>query len=135
MQQCCVCVFQFPGTWFLPNINVLVCAENPCPEQGDVIQIKLSEYTEVIQKGDGTGSTTMMVDTVFEMNYSTGKWTKLKKYKPLTNVSQRRPQAWNCGPKTHTCRWASVQQSDISLDGPIVCHDWNPGWDINIYQW
>ncbi|KAM5191704.1 negative elongation factor A [Mantella aurantiaca] len=61
--------------------------ENPCPEQGDVIQIKLSEYTEVIQKGDGTGSTTMMVDTVFEMNYSTGKWTKLKKYKPLTNVS------------------------------------------------
>ncbi|XP_072262663.1 negative elongation factor A [Pyxicephalus adspersus] len=61
--------------------------ENPCPEQGDVIQIKLSEYTEVIQKGDGTGSTTMMVDTVFEMNYSTGKWTKLKKYKPLTSVS------------------------------------------------
>ncbi|XP_075705066.1 LOW QUALITY PROTEIN: negative elongation factor A [Rhinoderma darwinii] len=61
--------------------------ENPCPEQGDVIQIKLSEYTEVIQKGDGTGSTTMIVDTVFEMNYSTGKWTKLKKYKPLTNVS------------------------------------------------
>ncbi|XP_075050297.1 negative elongation factor A [Mixophyes fleayi] len=61
--------------------------ENPCPEQGDVIQIKLREDTEVIQKGDGTGSTTMIVDTVFEMNYSTGKWTKLKKYKPLTNVS------------------------------------------------
>ncbi|XP_053560189.1 negative elongation factor A [Bombina bombina] len=61
--------------------------ENPCPEQGDVIQIKLSEYTEVLQKADGTGSTTMLVDTVFEMNYSTGQWTKLKKYKPITNVS------------------------------------------------
>ncbi|XP_063780849.1 negative elongation factor A isoform X2 [Pseudophryne corroboree] len=61
--------------------------ENPCPEQGDIIQIKLREDTEVIQKGDGTGSTTMIVDTVFEMNYTTGKWTKLKKYKPLTNVS------------------------------------------------
>ncbi|XP_053314169.1 negative elongation factor A isoform X2 [Spea bombifrons] len=61
--------------------------ENPCPEQGDIIQIKLSEYTEVLPKADGTGSTTMLVDTVFEMNYSTGHWTKLKKYKPITNVS------------------------------------------------
>ncbi|KAM8940522.1 negative elongation factor A [Pelodytes ibericus] len=61
--------------------------ENPCPEQGDIIQIKLSEYTEVLPKADGTGSTTMLVDTVFEMNYSTGQWTKLKKYKPITNVS------------------------------------------------
>ncbi|KAG8453401.1 hypothetical protein GDO86_000142 [Hymenochirus boettgeri] len=61
--------------------------ENPCPEQGDIIQIQLSEYTEQYPKADGTGSTTMLVDTVFEMNYSTGKWTKLKKYKPITNVS------------------------------------------------
>lgn len=29
----------------------------------------------------------MLVDTVFEMNYSTGQWTRLKKYKPITNVS------------------------------------------------
>uniref|UniRef100_A0A8C5P7U8 Negative elongation factor complex member A n=1 Tax=Leptobrachium leishanense TaxID=445787 RepID=A0A8C5P7U8_9ANUR len=61
--------------------------ENPCPEQGDIIQIKLSEYTEILPKADGTGNTTMLVDTVFEMNYSTGQWTKLKKYKPITNVS------------------------------------------------
>ncbi|XP_049612907.1 negative elongation factor A [Syngnathus scovelli] len=61
--------------------------ENPCPEQGDVIQIKLSEHTEVLPKADGTGSTTMLVDTVFEMNYSTGQWTRLKKYKPITNTS------------------------------------------------
>ncbi|XP_056604575.1 negative elongation factor A isoform X2 [Triplophysa dalaica] len=61
--------------------------ENPCPEQGDIIQIKLSEHTEILPKADGTGSTTMLVDTVFEMNYSTGQWTRLKKYKPITNVS------------------------------------------------
>ncbi|XP_029932083.1 negative elongation factor A [Myripristis murdjan] len=61
--------------------------ENPCPEQGDIIQIKLSEHTEVLPKADGTGSTTMLVDTVFEMNYATGQWTRLKKYKPITNTS------------------------------------------------
>uniref|UniRef100_G3Q5Y3 Negative elongation factor complex member A n=1 Tax=Gasterosteus aculeatus aculeatus TaxID=481459 RepID=G3Q5Y3_GASAC len=61
--------------------------ENPCPEQGEIIQIKLSEHTEVLPKADGTGSTTMLVDTVFEMNYSTGQWTRLKKYKPITNTS------------------------------------------------
>ncbi|XP_028918984.1 LOW QUALITY PROTEIN: negative elongation factor A [Ornithorhynchus anatinus] len=61
--------------------------ENPCQEQGDIIQIKLSEHTEVLAKADGTGNTTMLVDTVFEMNYATGQWTRLKKYKPITNVS------------------------------------------------
>ncbi|NXD10193.1 NELFA factor, partial [Nothocercus nigrocapillus] len=61
--------------------------ENPCQEQGDIIQIKLSEHTEDLPKADGTGSTTMLVDTVFEMNYATGEWTRFKKYKPITNVS------------------------------------------------
>ena len=61
--------------------------ENPCPEQGDTIQIKVSETTVVLPKADGTGSTTMLVDTVFEMNYTTGQWTRLKKYKPITNAS------------------------------------------------
>ncbi|XP_078739235.1 negative elongation factor A-like [Lampetra fluviatilis] len=61
--------------------------ENPCPDQGDIVQIKLSEHTEVRPKADGTGSTTMLVDTVFEMNYATGQWTRFKKYKPITNTS------------------------------------------------
>ncbi|XP_036982804.2 negative elongation factor A isoform X2 [Artibeus jamaicensis] len=61
--------------------------ENPCQEQGDVIQIKLSEHTEDLPKADGQGSTTMLVDTVFEMNYATGQWTRFKKYKPMANVS------------------------------------------------
>ncbi|KAG8508637.1 Negative elongation factor A, partial [Galemys pyrenaicus] len=61
--------------------------ENPCQEQGDVIQIKLSEHTEDLPKSDSQGSTTMLVDTVFEMNYTTGQWTRFKKYKPMANVS------------------------------------------------
>ncbi|XP_070607558.1 negative elongation factor A [Erythrolamprus reginae] len=61
--------------------------ENPCQEQGDVIQIKLSEHMEVMPNADGTGSTTMLVDTIFEMNYATGEWSRLTKYNPMTNVS------------------------------------------------
>ncbi|XP_058040770.1 negative elongation factor A [Ahaetulla prasina] len=61
--------------------------ENPCQEHGDVIQIKLSEHTEVLPNADGSGSTTMLVDTIFEMNYATGEWSRLTKYKPMTNVS------------------------------------------------
>ncbi|OWK13730.1 hypothetical protein Celaphus_00017236 [Cervus elaphus hippelaphus] len=61
--------------------------KNPCQEQGDVIQIKLSEHTEDLPKSDGQGSTTMLVDTVFEMNYATGQWTRFKKYKPMANAS------------------------------------------------
>ena len=77
-----------PPTLASPPVLPFACpTENPCPEQGDIIQIKLSEHTEVLPKADGTGSTTMLVDTVFEMNYSTGQWTRLKKYKPITNVS------------------------------------------------
>lgn len=70
-----------------PTQQLLLSAENPCQEQGDVIQIKLSEHTEDLPKADGQGSTTMLVDTVFEMNYATGQWTRFKKYKPMTNVS------------------------------------------------
>lgn len=70
-----------------PAQQPLLSAENPCQEQGDVIQIKLSEHTEDLPKSDGQGSTTMLVDTVFEMNYATGQWTRFKKYKPMANVS------------------------------------------------
>lgn len=70
-----------------PTQQPLSSTENPCQEQGDVIQIKLSEHTEDLPKSDGQGSTTMLVDTVFEMNYATGQWTRFKKYKPMANVS------------------------------------------------
>lgn len=95
-EGCCVLLWFFYSmrtpyiVWYtgeMYNVFLFVSAENPCQEQGDIIQIKLSEHTEDLPKADGTGSTTMLVDTVFEMNYATGEWTRFKKYKPITNVS------------------------------------------------
>ncbi|MBZ3885627.1 Negative elongation factor A [Sciurus carolinensis] len=57
------------------------------PDQGDMIQIKLSEHTENLPKAGGQDSTTKLVDTMFEMNYATGQGMHFKKYKPMTNVS------------------------------------------------
>ncbi|XP_072177632.1 negative elongation factor A-like [Diadema setosum] len=51
--------------------------ENPCPQQGDVVTIRLSEDVEVLHEQ------TMAVGTFFEMNYATGEWKRYKKYKPL----------------------------------------------------
>lgn len=98
----------------------MCCAENPCPEQGDIIQIKLSEHTEVLPKADGTGSTTMLVDTVFEMNYSTGQWTRLKKYKPITNTSWDSPPA----AQSHTNVSLSLNNMFTQTKKCICIHIW-----------
>ncbi|XP_076436250.1 negative elongation factor A-like [Babylonia areolata] len=54
--------------------------ENPCPQQGSVLNIKLSENEEVVGQADGTQKT-VMVDTYFQMNYDTGEWKRFKKYR------------------------------------------------------
>lgn len=103
----------------MPVLLLLCRAENPCPEQGDIIQIKLSEHTEVLPKADGTGSTTMLVDTVFEMNYSTGQWTRLKKYKPITNTSWDSPP---CCSLPLTQRPAHPAQPHVCTNTSICIH-------------
>ncbi|XP_033098389.1 negative elongation factor A-like isoform X1 [Anneissia japonica] len=58
--------------------------ENPCPQQGDSMTIKLSEETEMVAKTDGSGEEQlMMADTFFQMNYASGEWRRFKRYKPL----------------------------------------------------
>ncbi|XP_071947922.1 negative elongation factor A-like [Antedon mediterranea] len=58
--------------------------ENPCPQQGDSMTIKLSEETEMVTKSDGSGEEQlMMADTFFQMNYASGEWRRFKRYKPL----------------------------------------------------
>ncbi|XP_070565176.1 negative elongation factor A-like [Ptychodera flava] len=52
--------------------------ENPCPQQGDIVTIKLSENHE--NSSDGTP---MTVDSYFEMNYSNGQWKRYKTQRPL----------------------------------------------------
>ncbi|XP_072042613.1 negative elongation factor A-like [Amphiura filiformis] len=56
--------------------------ENPCPQQGNIVTIRLSENSEVVDKGEGNVEE-MLVDTYFEMNYATGEWRRYKKYKPM----------------------------------------------------
>lgn len=55
---------------------------NPCPHLGNVVTIKLSEDQENVLQNDGTGAT-MIVETHFQMNYSTGEWKRIKKYRRL----------------------------------------------------
>merc|ERR1711874_267585 len=56
--------------------------ENPCPHLGNVVTIKLSENQESVLQNDGT-YLTMIVETHFQMNYSTGEWKRIKKYRRL----------------------------------------------------
>lgn len=61
---------------------MLFISENPCPQQGNIVTIRLSENKEVVDKGDRNVEE-MLVDTYFEMNYATGEWRRYKKYKPM----------------------------------------------------
>ena len=49
---------------------------------GNVVTIKLSENQESVLQNDGT-YLTMIVEIHFQMNYSTGEWKRIKKYRRL----------------------------------------------------
>ena len=55
--------------------------ENPCPHLGHVVTIKLSEGQErMVQSTDGS-DVVVDVETHFQMNYLTGEWKRIKKYR------------------------------------------------------
>ncbi len=54
--------------------------DNPCPQQGDIVNIRLSEDFDSIQQPDMTFKP-MVVDTYIQMNYATGEWRRVKKYR------------------------------------------------------
>ncbi|XP_046545426.1 negative elongation factor A-like [Haliotis rubra] len=56
--------------------------DNPCPQQGDILNIRLSETEETVQQTDGV-QRKMIADTYFQMNYSTGEWKRFKKFREL----------------------------------------------------
>ncbi|XP_055925407.1 negative elongation factor A-like [Argiope bruennichi] len=56
--------------------------DNPCPHLGQIVTIMLSENEEKVQQVDGTVQT-MIVETHFQMNYSTGEWKRVKKYRRM----------------------------------------------------
>jgi len=61
--------------------------DNPCPHLGNIVTIKLSENQENVPQTDNT-YLTMIVETHFQMNYNTGEWKRIKKYRRLEDVLQ-----------------------------------------------
>lgn len=51
--------------------------DNPCPTQGDILSIRLSENEEILQQPEG--SKKVIVETFFQMNYATGEWKRVRK--------------------------------------------------------
>ncbi|WAR20855.1 NELFA-like protein [Mya arenaria] len=56
--------------------------ENPCPQQGSVLSIRLNEGKEVVTLPDET-TKQMLVDTFFQMNYQSGDWKRVKKFREI----------------------------------------------------
>ena len=57
----------------------VMLSENPCPQQGDIVNIRLSETPDTIKQPDGLFKP-MLVDTYFQMNYATGEWKNNKEH-------------------------------------------------------
>ncbi|XP_044726982.1 negative elongation factor A-like [Chrysoperla carnea] len=59
--------------------------DNPCPHLGNIVTIKLSENQENVLQVDNT-YLTMMVETHFQMNYNTGEWKRIKKFRKMEPI-------------------------------------------------
>ncbi|CAH0395090.1 unnamed protein product [Bemisia tabaci] len=68
--------------------------ENPCPQLGNIVTIKLSENLENVLQQDKT-YLTMLVETHFQMNYNTGEWKRIKKFRNIdaNQLAQQRAAA------------------------------------------
>ncbi|XP_032523340.2 negative elongation factor A [Danaus plexippus] len=59
--------------------------DNPCPNLGNIVTIKLSENIENVLQTDDT-YLTMLSEMHFQMNYNNGQWTRLKKYRHIDGM-------------------------------------------------
>ncbi|XP_021962478.1 negative elongation factor A [Folsomia candida] len=66
--------------------------DNPCPELGSIVTIKLSEHEEQLRQKDGA-IIPFSVETHFQMNYNTGEWKVIQKPPKMDNVSHSLMQA------------------------------------------
>ena len=53
---------------------------------GNVVTIKLAENQENVLQQDGS-YLTMQIETHFQMNYSTGEWNRIRKYRRLEDTA------------------------------------------------
>ena len=60
--------------------------ENYLIISGNVVTIKLAENQENVLQQDGT-YLTMQIETHFQMNYSTGEWNRIRKYRRLEDTA------------------------------------------------
>ena len=76
--------------------------ENPCPQLGNIVTIKLNEEKTQMQQEDGTIQY-VFVETHFQMNYNTGEWKKVQKLRkidqPITVNTIQQIQAFNQHPQ------------------------------------
>jgi negative elongation factor A len=61
--------------------------ENPQPQNGPLITIKLNEAEEIVQTTNGQQHK-VLSELYFQMNFDTGEYKKIKKLKPLSNITQ-----------------------------------------------
>lgn len=60
--------------------------ENPRPEDGSVISIKLNEAEEILTSQNGQ-QLRVIGELYFQMNFETGEYKKIKKFKQLASTS------------------------------------------------
>ena len=66
--------------------------DNPCPQQGHIVNIRLSEKIEPVRLADNSVHE-MISETFFHINYQTGEWRRIKKFKePARGVGQMMTQ-------------------------------------------
>lgn len=70
---------------FINNCLSISLLENPCPELGSIVTIKLSEHEEQLRQKDGT-ILAFSVETHFQMNYKTGEWKVIQKPPKIDNA-------------------------------------------------
>lgn len=59
--------------------------EKPYPHQSSIVTIKLSENTETVTLADGNQQM-QLVEMLFEMNYDTGHWRRLKRTRVVSKT-------------------------------------------------
>lgn len=79
MYVCYTSSILFYDMWFYLIISI---ADNPCPHLGQIVTIMLNENEEKVLQKDNT-YINMIVETHFQMNYSTGEWKRVKKYRKI----------------------------------------------------
>lgn len=87
--------------------------DNPCPNLGNIVTIKLSENIENVLQTDDT-YLTMLSEMHFQMNYNNGQWTRLKKYRHIDGMLPQKI------PPGSTVIQANNQQPVVSIANQSV---------------